>query len=98
MEMTAGRITAIIGAALAIAGLAFWGVPYYIGSVVRTQVTAELTAAGITDADQTADANTATLGAILIRLDGMEARMIRRDEFVLNYFKEQADRAAAANQ
>lgn len=98
MEISAGKVMSGIGVAAAAAALVFWGVPYYIHSVVRDDVKTELAAAGVTDADETADANTATLGAVLIRLDGMESRMIARDEFVMNYFKEQADRAAAARE
>jgi len=98
MELSPGKIVGGIAAVGAACAIVLWGVPYYIHTVVREDVSAELKAAGVTDGGETANANTATLGAVLIRLDGMETRMIARDEFVMNYFKEQADRASAARE
>lgn len=96
MEVTPGKIIGGATAVIVLAGMVLWGVPYYIGAQVRSAVSTELEAAGVTDGNAASAANTAAISAISGTLTSMENRMIARDEFVMNYFKEQADRAAAA--
>lgn len=98
MDLSPGKIIGGIAAVGAAVAIVLWGVPYYIGAQVRTQVATELEAAGVSTSlgslDEVSGANQATIGAVLSRLESMETRMIARDEFIMDYFKEQAERAA----
>lgn len=84
-------ITATIGAIV----LIFWGVPYYLQTQVRALYAAEVAAAG---APAGVTANDAAIQAMQRQLNGMELRMIARDEIqadrdavIMQYF---ADKAA----
>lgn len=92
MEVTPGKVMgglAVVGAA---AALVLWGVPSYIESVVRVRVTAELALTDFGAAKTASDANTASVLAMQTQLNGMEQRMIQRDEFIMGYFRDQAER------
>jgi len=92
MEMTPAKIIGGISAVAAAVAIVLWGVPYYIHAVVRADVKTELVGTDFAAGKKTADANTATLGAIATQLNGIEARMIARDEFIMQYFADQAAR------
>ena len=98
MDVTPGKVIgglAIVGAA---AALVLWGVPSYIESEVRTRVTAELALTDFGASKTASDANTAAVGAMQTQLNGMETRMIARDEFIMGYFRDQAERNRESGQ
>lgn len=88
------------GIATAVGALAviLWGVPYYIGSQVRAQVAVELRQHDVPGIEETADGNKATLGAVLTQLEGMETRMIERDQMFIDYLERQAELARQRGQ
>lgn len=96
MEVTPGRVIGGLATVGAAAAIVLWGVPSYIKVQVRDQVAVELAQTDFGAAKASADANTAAVGAMQTQLTGMEQRMIQRDEFVMNYFREQAERAERA--
>lgn len=88
------KITAAIaGVATTVGALAavFWGVPYYIDNQVDAKVAVELADAGIGTTATAASTNTATIGAVLNRLDSMENRMIERDKLFIEWLQRQAN-------
>jgi len=98
MDMSPAKIIGGIAAVGAACTIVLWGVPSYIKVQVRTHVAAELQGTDFDEAKDAADANTATLGAISTQLAGMEQRMIARDEFIMDYFRDQAERNRESGQ
>lgn len=90
-EITAGKVISGVAAAAAAGALVLWGVPYYIKHQVSTEVAAELAGAGIDTTKSDATNNKAQLGAVMTRLESIEARMIERDRMFLEYLQKQAD-------
>ena len=88
------KMGAIAAAVVAVAGLTFWGVPFYIKTQVVDEVRTELEQAGVDALNDQADGNTAIGGAIISRLDGIEKRMIERDAMFIAYLERQAQLAA----
>jgi hypothetical protein len=76
--------------------VSLWGVPYYIGTQVREQVTHELKEQAVSDeldgVKTIAQTNSATLAAIAGQLERMEKAQIRRDELFADYLERQAER------
>ncbi len=91
-DWTIGKIIGLASAVLALAGLVLWGVPSYIQTEVRTRVAAELALTDFGAAKTASDLNTASVLAMQTQLTGMEQRMIQRDEFIMGYFRDQAER------
>lgn len=97
--MTADNVQKIAGAFVAVvaaAAVLFWGVPYWMKTQVREQVTAELKEQAVTttvgEVDRLAKANAATLTAIQGTLTRMEQAQIRRDQLFAEYLERQANR------
>ncbi len=92
-EWTVGKIVGLATAILALSGLVLWGVPYYIGSVARAQVTTELAALPPDPHPITAievgalTTKVADTEATVLRI---EAAMIERDRVILKYFQDKA--------
>lgn len=89
------KFGAIAAAVVAVAGLTFWGVPFYIKTEVVAEVRTELEQAGVDALNDQADGNSAVGTAIITRLDGIEKRMIERDAMFIAYLERQAELAAA---
>ena len=81
-----GIVTGII----VLGGSVFWGVPSYIQVQVRNQVEIELAKNDVSAAKAMAEQNKAALTSFGTQLDSMEARMIARDEWLMNYLERQA--------
>ncbi len=88
MNKTATVVT-IVGGVIAFLGAQFWGVPYYVRSVARAEVKVIL--AEVSD-PAGIGTNEANIGAVLTRLDSIEARMIARDKLFMEYLERQAAR------
>lgn len=95
MEVTAGKVIGGISAVGAAVAIVLWGVPSYIKVQVRDQVTLELAGTDLGAAKTASDLNTASVLAMQTQLNGMEQRMIQRDEFIMGYFRDQAERNRA---
>jgi hypothetical protein len=89
------KMGALAAAVVAIAGLTFWGVPFYIKTQVVAEVRTELAQAGVDALNDQADGNSAIGTAIITRLDSIEKRMIERDAMFIAYLERQAELAAA---
>jgi hypothetical protein len=93
IKKVAGAFVAVVAAA----GVLFWGVPYWMQTQVRAQVTAELreqaVSTAVDDVEAIAKANKATLTAIQGTLTRMEQAQIRRDQLFAEYLERQAARA-----
>ena len=77
-------------AAIILAGLVLWGVPWYLKGQVSNLYDAEVKASALIAPDENATDNAATIGAIQQQLTSMENRMIKRDEFFMAYLERQA--------
>lgn len=93
--MNWGKISTIVGIVVVAVGLVLWGVPYYLKSQVHDLYAAESAAAG---APVGVTNNTATIGAMQLQLNGIEARMIARDQIqaerdavIMQYFTDKAN-------
>lgn len=95
-DLTPAKIISLVTAALVLVGLVLWGVPYYIGSQVRAQVTTELKALPPDPHPITATeigALTSTVAATQATVLRMEQAMIARDQIILQYFQDKAEEA-----
>jgi hypothetical protein len=92
MDMSPAKIIGGIAAVGAAMTIVLWGVPSYIKVQVRTHVAAELQGTDFDAAKDASDLNTASVLAMQTQLNGMEQRMIQRDEFIMGYFRDQAER------
>lgn len=81
-----------ITAAIILAGMVLWGVPWYLKGQVADLYAAEVAASTLLAPDENATDNAATIGAIQQQLTSMENRMIKRDEFFMAYLERQAGR------
>ena len=79
-----------ITAAIILAGLVLWGVPWYLKGQVADLYAAEVAASAAIAPDENATDNAATIGAIQQQLTSMENRMIKRDQFFMEYLERQA--------
>lgn len=88
------KMGSLAAAVVTMAGLTFWGVPFYIKTQVVAEVRTELEQAGVDALNDQADGNSAVGDAIITRLDSIENRMIERDQMFIAYLERQATLAA----
>ncbi len=93
---TPRKIISVVAATAGSIGILLWGVPYYIGTTVRAQVTAELAAlppdphpVAATDFATNTE-KIANIEKVVLR---MEQQMILRDAVIMDYFKDKATKA-----
>ncbi len=87
------KISAWIGIVtgfLVLGGSIFWGVPSYIQVQVRSHVENELDKTGTSATKEIAEQNKFALESFGDQLDSMEARMIARDKWLMEYLERQA--------
>ena len=80
----------IATAAIVLAGMVLWGVPWYLKGQVADLYASEVEKSALLKPEENATDNAATIGAIQQQLTSMENRMIKRDEFFMAYLERQA--------
>ena len=95
-KLNAGKLVGLATAVLILGGLVLWGVPYYIASIARAQVTTEIAALPPDPHPITA----VEVGALTTKVENTEATVLRiekamiaRDAVILKYFQDKAGEA-----
>ena len=94
--MSIGKSIGAATAAIVLAGMVLWGIPYYIQVQVRSQVATELQLQGVADVTSKVSENGSKLTAITAQLDSMEGRMIERDRLFMQWLQDQSNRLATS--